>query len=83
MSKRSIATEVAALLAVRPTEAELREVIEAADTVIAGITRKAGGWEIDPALRHLTARRSPAHVLRVVRRGREAALIAKAAIHAA
>lgn len=80
---KSLANEVAAILAVHPTEAELREVIEAADTVLAGITRQGRDWQVDPSLRHLTSRHSPARILREVRRGREAALIAQAAINAA
>ena len=83
MHKRVIAAEVAALLAVHPTVAELDETIAACDTVIAGIAREPGGWKVDPALVRLTARRSPGYVLREVRRGRQAALIVKAALHAA
>lgn len=82
MSNRSVESEVVALLAMRPTVDELDEAIAACDTVIAGIAREPGGWKVDPALVHLTARRSPGYVLREVRRGREAALIAKAALHA-
>jgi hypothetical protein len=83
MHKRSIAAEVAALLAVHPTEAELDEAVAACDAVIAGIAREPGGWKVDPALVRLTARRSPAHILRAVHRGREAALIVRATLHAA
>lgn len=83
MNKHFISSEVAALLAIRPTEAELDEAIALCDTVLAAVVRGPAGWEIDPALARIAARHSPARILREARIGREAALVAKAALNAA
>jgi hypothetical protein len=83
MNRRSVATEVELLLAIRPSAAELDEAISLCETVLAGVVRKAGSWRIDPSLARIGARHNPVRIRREALLGIEVAKIAKAALHAA
>lgn len=69
MARVTMADEIAALVALRPSRKELEDIGEALETVLAGIQRGKTGWRVDPALTHLTHGRSPAVVIQTARRG--------------
>ena len=81
---KSIRTDdLLVLLSARPTEEELSVLCEDVETVLAGLRRRGGRWEVHPTISHLTRQRSPASVYRSAKRAREAVEVARRVLHAA